>query len=170
MAALTEMILAEPAVPRKQHTLAGARLRKHADYQRVYRSSRKYFSPCTTYFFRLRTQEEKALSGPGPRVGLTVGRVMGNAVTRNRMKRRLREAVRLHLPVLSADVDLVLHPKKLVGTMEFSALAQDIEKVLGAVEQLAARPSSSATAGKQDGKPDEKQDGKRLGERRGKQR
>ncbi len=32
----------------------------------------------------------------GVRVGFTVGKVLGGAVVRNRMKRRLREAVRLH--------------------------------------------------------------------------
>ena len=35
----------------------------------------------------------------GPRIGFTVGKVLGGAVVRNRMKRRLREAVRLHGPI-----------------------------------------------------------------------
>ena len=47
----------------------------------------------------------------GPRIGFTVGKVLGGAVVRNRMKRRLREAVRLHGPIPAA-VDVVINPKK----------------------------------------------------------
>ena len=44
------------------------------------------------------------------RVGFTVGKVLGGAVVRNRMKRRLREAVRLE-GFRSIAVDVSLHPK-----------------------------------------------------------
>ena len=74
--------------------LTHARLRKHADYQRVYQRSRKHFSPSMTYFFAERPSPALLF---GPRVGLTAGRVLGKAVERNRIKRRMREAVRLNL-------------------------------------------------------------------------
>src|SRR5260370_40545014 len=72
------------------------RLRKHADYQRVYKAGRKQFARQMTYFFTLRPQlgaDGTALRGVDagrPRVGLTVGKVMGKAVDRNRIKRRMR--------------------------------------------------------------------------------
>jgi len=94
-----------------------ARLRKHADYQRVYRESRRYSSASMSYFFRARPNEESA--GALPRVGLTAGRVLGGAVERNRIRRRMREAVRLHLSELPLHVDVVLHPRKMVLEMEF---------------------------------------------------
>jgi len=96
------------------------RLRKHADYQRVYQASRKQFGKQMSYFYALRPALGadgtlvRGVSTEAARVGLTVGKVMGKAVDRNRIKRRMREAVRRQLPLLQAPVDLVLHPKRSV--------------------------------------------------------
>ena len=124
---------------------AANRLRRHGDYQRVYKSSRKRFSKEMSYFFLLREQDFTiANSGPsepppGPRVGLTVSRAMGNAVVRNRIKRRMREAVRRHISMLQAPVDIVLHPKRGAMDIEFGLLERDMEQVFQAVQQLCER-------------------------------
>jgi ribonuclease P protein component len=104
-----------------------ARLRKHADYQRVYRESRRFSSPSMSYFFRARLNEEPA--GAQPRVGLTAGRVLGGAVDRNRIRRRMREAVRLHLNELPPSVDVVLHPRRAVLEMEFARLEREVSRI-----------------------------------------
>lgn len=113
------------------------RLRKHADYQRVYKSSRKQFAKQMSFFFTQRTPEaaERALDPTVPRVGLTVGKVMGNAVDRNRIKRRMREAVRQNLPLLTAPVDLILHPRRSVIDLEFGALKREVAQVFRQVER-----------------------------------
>jgi ribonuclease P protein component len=112
-------------------TQSDARLRKHADYQRVYQRSRKHFSSSMTYFYAERGP------GPifGPRVGLTAGRVLGKAVERNRIKRRMREAVRLSLAVLTRDVDVVLHPRRTVLTAEFAGLQEEVSKIFATVQK-----------------------------------
>jgi ribonuclease P protein component len=117
------------------------RLRKHADYQRVYKASRKQFSKQMAYFFSLReapvVENPDADAPPTPRIGLTVGKVMGKAVDRNRIKRRMREAVRRNLPALTSPVDVILHPKRAVLTLDFATLDREIAQVFAAIQKAA---------------------------------
>jgi len=122
-------------MPEASFDWRSVRLRKHADYQRVYRESRRHSSASMTYFFRARTAEESA--GASPRVGLTTGRVLGKAVERNRIRRRLREAVRLHLPELPSRVDVVLHPRRVVLEMDFALLESEVARVFAGVSSRA---------------------------------
>jgi ribonuclease P protein component len=116
------------------------RLRKHADYQRVYKASRKQFGKQMAWFFALRDADAAARSETtGPRVGLTVPKALGKAVARNRIKRRLREAVRAALPQLSAPVDVVLHPKRSVLEAEFAVIEREVETIFRSVQAAAEK-------------------------------
>ena len=106
-----------------------ARLLKHADFQVVYKKGRKHFSGNMTAFYR----ESQNIAGP--RVGFTVGKVLGGAVDRNRIRRRMRSAVRNHLRELARPLDVVLHPRKSVLTLEFSQLDAEIMQVFAAVQR-----------------------------------
>jgi ribonuclease P protein component len=92
-----------------------------------------------TYFFAERPTDPLAgqcrVPHAGPRVGLTAGRVLGKAVERNRIKRRMREAVRLNLALLTRDVDLVLHPRRTVLTAEFAGLQSEVSRIFATVEK-----------------------------------
>ena len=78
----------------------------------------------------------------GPRVGLTAGKVLGKAHERNRIKRRLREALRLHIDLLPEGSDLILHPRRSVLTMEFTKLEAEIVRILTQAKADAARTVS----------------------------
>jgi ribonuclease P protein component len=106
-----------------------ARLLKHADFDRVYKQGQRQFSSHMTVLY-LRQASGEA------RVGFTVGRVLGGAVDRNRIKRRLREAVRQHRSLLAIPVDVVINPKKSVLKMEFSELVEEMRR---AFEQVARK-------------------------------
>jgi len=73
--------------------------------------------------------------GEGPRVGFTVGRALGGAVERNRMKRRLREAVRQRRQACSVPVDVVINPKKSLLTAEFSQLLEEVGRAFEVIQQ-----------------------------------
>ncbi len=120
------------------------RLRKHADYQRVYKAGRKQFGRQMAWFFALRDAEAAARSETtGPRIGLTVPKSLGKAVARNRIKRRLREAVRSALPALSAPVDVVLHPRRSVLEAEFAAIGREVQTIFRSVQAAAEKRVAS---------------------------
>ena len=104
------------------------RLLRHADFDRVYQQGRRQFSAHMTLFFLGREGGD-----PGPRVGFTVGRVMGGAVLRNRIKRRLREAVRHNLERLTLAVDVVINPKKSALEMPFPELCDEVAAGFAAI-------------------------------------
>lgn len=112
-----------------------ARLLKHSDFDRVYKQGRRHFSTHLTAFYLRRAETDLsagAVREQGARIGFTVGKVLGGAVQRNRIKRRLREAVRQRRVVLrdAAAVDVVINPKKTVLTLEFSVVLAEVGKAL----------------------------------------
>ena len=103
------------------------RLLRHADFQHVYQLGRRQFTGNMTVFF-LRRSATADGSGPTLRVGLTVGRVLGGAVERNRIKRRMREAVRTSWPTQEAAVDIVFNPRKSVLALPFAEVAREVSR------------------------------------------
>jgi len=118
------------------------RLRKHADYQRVYKASRKQFSKQMSFFFTLRTEAGSTTDLDTPRIGLTVGKVMGKAVDRNRIKRRMREAVRKHVGLLTAPVDVVLHPRRSVIDLDYTTLEREVAQVFRTIQRTASQKTT----------------------------
>lgn len=113
------------------------RLLRHADFERVYKQGRRHFSASLTVFYLQRNPGE-SLSGAAIsdlRIGFTVGRALGGAVQRNRMKRRLREAVRLTRPVPGPSADVVINPKKLVLTIAFEALLNEMRQAFVVIQK-----------------------------------
>ena len=105
-----------------------SRLLRHADFERVYKQGQRHFAAHMTVFYLRRAQ------GDAARVGFTVGRVLGGAVDRNRMKRRLREAVRRNLPP-GIPVDVVINPKKSLLTANFADLQDEVSRAFAVIQK-----------------------------------
>ena len=130
-----------------------ARLLRHADFERVYKLGRRHFSASMTVFYWPRPEADKAASpalgakagavkarpvksaASGLRIGFTVSRALGGAVQRNRMKRRLREAVRLTRPRAGASADVVINPKKSLLTVDFAAVVNEVNRAFVVIEE-----------------------------------
>jgi ribonuclease P protein component len=112
-----------------------ARILKHASFQTVYQAGGRHFSPLLTAFYILTPSET-----PVARVGITVSRAIGKAVTRNRIKRRVREAVRVALPALNTTLgerklaaEVVFNPKRICAEVETAKLEAEIARAFTAV-------------------------------------
>ena len=72
------------------------------------------------------------------RVGFTVSRKVGNAVIRNRVRRRLREVARLVIPVRARpDLDYVLVGRQAALSRDFGVLQQELVEALKRLKALA---------------------------------
>jgi ribonuclease P protein component len=72
-------------------------------------------------------------SGP-PQVGMVVGKAVGNAVTRNQVKRRLRHIARARLDRLGPGSVLVVRALPAAAGATSQLLARDFDAALGRVE------------------------------------
>ncbi|CCH80161.1 Ribonuclease P protein component [Nostocoides japonicum T1-X7] len=73
-----------------------------------------------------------ARTGEPPRVGFVVSKKVGTAVTRNRVKRRLRALVAARLSGIPAGHDLVVRANPACSTASSAALGADLDRVLPA--------------------------------------
>ena len=106
-----------------------SRILRHADFERVYKQGKRHFAANMTVFYLERSNDLSA------RIGFTVGRALGGAVQRNRMRRRLREAVRVHgLP--EAPVDIVVNPKKSLLTADFTAVQEQVARAMEVIAKV----------------------------------
>ncbi len=123
------------------------RLLRHADFERVYESGRRHFSASLTAFYLARPEAQPAAAkSSGLRVGFTVGRVLGGAVQRNRIKRRMREAVRLSHPPVEIRADVVINPKKSVLTADFETVLNEVRRAFVVIEQKLANASQQGAS------------------------
>lgn len=105
-----------------------SRILRPAEFRATYDHGIRISGPLFAAFCRERTEPEGARI-EGPRLGLTVPRAIGGAVVRNRIKRRLRAAFRLHRAEFGPRWDIVLNPRRAALDASFAA----IERALGRV-------------------------------------
>ena len=115
-----------------------SRLEKRADFLRLAKGQR-----CSTDGLVLQMQPRPD-QGQGLRVGFTATKKLGNAVMRNRTKRRLREVARLVLPIFAKPgFDYVLIGREATASRPFALLIDDLKRAL--VRVHSGRPRKAET-------------------------
>ena len=110
-------------------------LQKRADYLRAASARRQGTGG---FLLQARARDDGSAA---VRVGFTASKKIGNAVLRNRAKRRLRALVREILPPLARagwDYVLVARPEATV-TRDFATLREDLRAALASVHQARAK-------------------------------
>jgi ribonuclease P protein component len=100
-----------------------ARLLRRSDFRRVYDEGFRVSGP---YFAAVCNAVERQARA---RVGFAVPKALGGSVIRNRLKRRLREAVRLYLGQLGPQWNVVLQARKPALTAAFADLSREVQRV-----------------------------------------
>jgi ribonuclease P protein component len=125
------------AIPAKRSRTATATLKRRSDFLRV-RKGARWAMPLFVLEARKQDGEESAGASdePQPRFGFTVTRQVGNAVERNRIRRRLKAAVgNVGADHARGGFDYVLIARRPALTSPFGALVDDLIKAFERVHR-----------------------------------
>ncbi len=105
------------------------RLRDNKDFQKIYKKGRRIWDDkFTVYFLKNGLKDES-------KVGFTVNKKIGNAVIRNHLKRRLKEIIRHHFPLIPKGYNIIIVPKKKVLGFSYSKLEKSLLYILSISEK-----------------------------------
>ncbi len=96
---------------------------RRAEYDAVYREGRRRSSATFVIFTRRNSLSKD-------RFGMSVKKALGNAVVRNRIRRRVREILRLHREEIALGWDVVIHPSRGAATLKFAELEAELLSLL----------------------------------------
>lgn len=104
--------------------MARARIRSSADFKAVYGGKRSVRNRDLTVYWR-------EAPGGASRLGLSVGKRLGPAVVRNRIKRILREVFRIERRAIPAALDLVVIPRSPRTATDLHAMTRSFTDLMG---------------------------------------
>ncbi|MCS7024913.1 MAG: ribonuclease P protein component [Bryobacteraceae bacterium] len=99
-----------------------------ADFRRVYDQGTRFQCALFTAFCLAQDRES------GPRIGFTLPRALGKATRRNRMKRRIREAIRLRLGRIAPRWDIVINPRRTILDAPWAQIEKEVERLVARCE------------------------------------
>lgn len=91
------------------------RLRKNIEFKKIYKYGKNYWNRNFILYIRKNKLNET-------RVGFTISKKIGNAVTRNKIRRRMKEAYRLNFEKIKPGYDLIFIPKKHIVDIPYNEL------------------------------------------------
>jgi ribonuclease P protein component len=132
-----------------------AHLKRRSDFLRIARDGRKWVAPGLILQMRSRGMKQRGREPLPPiRVGFTASRRVGNAVSRNRVRRRLKSAVREVLAVhAKPDRDYVVIGRTATLKRPYAALLNDLETALKRVGAYAAADKRAGGGATGDSRP-----------------
>ena len=99
---------------------------RRAEFEAVYRGGQRRSSQQFVVFFRANGKEHS-------RFGISVKKALGGAVVRNRIRRRIREILRLDRSEIPSGWDIVIHPRSSVARTAFASLEAEFLRLLRSV-------------------------------------
>lgn len=115
---------AAPPLARRDRLPRTRRIRKRREFLRIQRFGRKLGRP--GHLVVLVMSPKAGLS----RIGITTSRKVGNAVVRNRIKRRVRDYFRRHQHEISPPQDVVVIARESAARVPYASLARDLSHAL----------------------------------------
>lgn len=99
------------------------RLRKNMEFKKVYSGGKNYWNRNLILYIRKNKLSES-------RYGITITKKIGNAVVRNKIRRRMKEIYRLNIYRIKDGYDLIFIPKKNVVELSYKELESAIIHIL----------------------------------------
>lgn len=106
------------------------RVKKESEFQKVFHTGKSYANRRFVLYFIQKKEQ------PHFRVGLSVGKKIGNAVTRNQVKRYIRQSLLELKPQLKADVDFIIIARKGVEKLNYFEVKQNMNHLLQLAQLL----------------------------------
>jgi ribonuclease P protein component len=110
-------------------------MRRAADFEQAVRRGARGGRDTLVVHLTTRTDHSPA----GPVVGLVVSKAVGTAVTRNLVKRRLRELVRARISGIPADAGIVIRALPAAADRPYALLGADLDAALETANRRARR-------------------------------
>lgn len=120
------MSLSRPGEPKRMLFPASSRVLRRSEFVRIQATGARVHTP---HFVIL------LVPGQDQRLGVTVGKRVGGAVQRNRVKRLVREVFRQNRALFPADCAVVLVARPGAERLDYAAVKSEVERAQSALQR-----------------------------------